>query len=319
MLAPTGYEIVKKLAHGGQADVYKAAVTRGNAEHVVVKIFHCVDAQAVCHSELRMLTVVQGHRNIVRLIEGFASHGGVPAIVLELYARDLEKLALKRRMREAKALDMMRGVLCALRHVHSFGIVHRDVKPDNVAVGRDGVARLMDFGTAAFIHDQEKMRVFAGTMGYIAPEMLEKKAYGFPVDIFAFGATLYFALGQKGAFDTTEMTPASIAVKTKKGVVSFDGNFDHVSGGTQDAIRWLMHETPIWRPTASEALSSAPFAVAIEVPREDAPTNAVLEEPEPHPQAALVLEVRAPSHARERPARPAPRARVRPAANGEAL
>eukprot|EP00928_Gymnodinium_smaydae_P042368 TRINITY_DN2853_c0_g3_i1.p1 TRINITY_DN2853_c0_g3~~TRINITY_DN2853_c0_g3_i1.p1 ORF type:complete len:347 (+),score=52.63 TRINITY_DN2853_c0_g3_i1:44-1042(+) len=304
-----GYTKVRKLARGGQATVYKASAGRGDAEHVAVKLFHqSASANAACQSELRLLTTVQGHRHIARLVDVVEPQGGPYALVLELYARDLSKLVLKRRLREAKAVAIIRGVLSALEHVHSLDIIHRDVKPENVAIGGDGEARLIDFGVATSIHNKENMLMFPHSPGYAAPELLERKPYGFPVDMFGLGATFYFALSQELAFATLDMKNESIIAKTKKCVVSFGEKFDRVTSGTQNAIRWLMHETAKWRPKASDALSSAPFAVPLNVQSEEEAVNVASEESRPQ---AVHFEARAPTQARERPARPAPRARFR--------
>eukprot|EP00928_Gymnodinium_smaydae_P051739 TRINITY_DN3535_c0_g2_i1.p1 TRINITY_DN3535_c0_g2~~TRINITY_DN3535_c0_g2_i1.p1 ORF type:complete len:328 (-),score=47.56 TRINITY_DN3535_c0_g2_i1:203-1186(-) len=308
MAVRTGYAIVKELADGGQAKVYKAVATSGNRAQVAVKVFRGAHAHVACQSEVRYLAAVQGHRNVARLIEGFDAHGGPCALVLELYARDLFRLATKRRMSETKAVDIMGGVLSALEHVHSLDIVHRDVKPENVALGRDGVARLMDFGVAASIHDRESMRTFPGSLGYAAPELLDKKPYGFSVDIFASGATFFFALSQRLPYATQDMTPASLSVRMRKGVISFGADFDHVSDDTQGAMRWLMHVNASSRPKASDALNAAPFGPALDAGRMDELPNAASDEPRP---SVPVLEVRAPSQARERPPRPAPLARIR--------
>eukprot|EP00928_Gymnodinium_smaydae_P034528 TRINITY_DN24442_c0_g2_i1.p1 TRINITY_DN24442_c0_g2~~TRINITY_DN24442_c0_g2_i1.p1 ORF type:complete len:227 (+),score=25.88 TRINITY_DN24442_c0_g2_i1:2-682(+) len=149
------------------------------------------------------------------------------------------------------------------------------------------------------------MRTFPRSLGYAAPELLDKKPYGFSVDIFAAGATFFFALSARLPFAAQDMTPESVSVRMKKGVISFDERFHHVSDGTQGAIRMFMHGNPSWRPTASAALSSAPFGPAVDV--EELP-NAASDDPH---RLAPDLKVRAPSQARERPARPAPHARTR--------
>eukprot|EP00928_Gymnodinium_smaydae_P034526 TRINITY_DN24442_c0_g1_i1.p1 TRINITY_DN24442_c0_g1~~TRINITY_DN24442_c0_g1_i1.p1 ORF type:complete len:202 (+),score=15.53 TRINITY_DN24442_c0_g1_i1:61-606(+) len=104
------------------------------------------------------------------------------------------------------------------------------------------------------------------------------------------------------------MTPESISARMKKGFLSFDERFDHVSDGTQDAIRMFMHGNPTSRPTSSTALRSAPFGPAVDVERLEELPNVSSDGPQ---RLVPDLEVRAPSQARERPARPAPRARTR--------
>eukprot|EP00928_Gymnodinium_smaydae_P041559 TRINITY_DN28109_c0_g1_i1.p1 TRINITY_DN28109_c0_g1~~TRINITY_DN28109_c0_g1_i1.p1 ORF type:complete len:245 (+),score=27.71 TRINITY_DN28109_c0_g1_i1:80-736(+) len=209
-------------------------------------------------------------------------------------------------MGETEAVSIMRDVLLALEHVHALDIVHRDVKPENVGLGKDSVARLMDFGIATSMTDGENLRTFSHSVGYAAPELLAKKPYGFPVDTFALGATFYFALSRKHAFATSSMTSKSIAAKTKKGVISFGKRFDRVREDTTNAIRWLMHESASWRPTASEALNMFPFSELTPVSNAHAHACVTAESPAPLP---VVTEVQPPKEARRRSARPVPRPR----------
>eukprot|EP00928_Gymnodinium_smaydae_P096242 TRINITY_DN8456_c0_g4_i1.p1 TRINITY_DN8456_c0_g4~~TRINITY_DN8456_c0_g4_i1.p1 ORF type:complete len:340 (+),score=45.65 TRINITY_DN8456_c0_g4_i1:136-1020(+) len=275
-------------------------------KHVAVKIFNAASAETVMRSEVQVLKAAQGHRNIVRLVEDFDAYVGPRAFVLELCQEDLHTLTSANPFMEDEAVKIMRGVLSALDHLRELCIVHRDVKPENIALGEDGSPRLIDFGVAAFLSDEKQMSMFRGTPGYAAPEIVKKQANGFPADMFAAGATWFYILSGQLAFATETMSKRSILVKTKKCVVSFDCKFDNVTDATKDMIRWLMHKHASWRPQPRAAVCSSPFVVASSNARRPpaAQTFAFQEAP-------LSLDVRPPSGARSGRARPAPKARIR--------
>eukprot|EP00928_Gymnodinium_smaydae_P094320 TRINITY_DN7901_c0_g3_i1.p1 TRINITY_DN7901_c0_g3~~TRINITY_DN7901_c0_g3_i1.p1 ORF type:complete len:346 (-),score=37.77 TRINITY_DN7901_c0_g3_i1:95-1132(-) len=332
-----GYGYVRKLGSGAQARVYEAVAREGIAEnidtgnHVAMKIFRARVDQAVVQSELRCLTAAQGHRNIIRLFATIDARGVPKAILLELCCTDLHCLVEKSPLIESKAVKIVRDVLFALQHVHTIGIVHRDVKPDNIALGEDGNARLLDFGVATFIDDVEGMNLYRGTPGYAAPEIMEKRAYGFQVDIFSLGVTFYFVFSCQMPFSTPKMPHASIAMRMKMGLLSFGDHFDQISGDTKDVIALFTYGAASGRPKASDALGLRPFLVSqsVEEPLEAARPSAPVVEPrqpeEPRarpprlvPRAleaarplAPVVEPRQPQEPRARPPRPAPKARVR--------
>eukprot|EP00928_Gymnodinium_smaydae_P077938 TRINITY_DN6148_c0_g2_i3.p1 TRINITY_DN6148_c0_g2~~TRINITY_DN6148_c0_g2_i3.p1 ORF type:complete len:373 (-),score=61.85 TRINITY_DN6148_c0_g2_i3:424-1542(-) len=261
-----GYVLEKKLGSGLHAKVYRAKLLRTSGgdvnddnDEVAVKIFRGRDCAALLQRELRFLTAVQGHHNIVHLVESITDTPRLKALVLELCGKDLCTLTAERVFSEAEAADFMPDALSALRHVHNLRIVHRDVKPDNIALGRDGTARLMDFGISAWTFDDLEMLRKCGSPGYMAPEIIDQKSYGPPVDIFAFGATMYFILSNQHAFSTECGTVESMLAKTKFCVVSFGTNFHHVSDDSRKLISWCMHEDAKWRPDASFAVSCPPF------------------------------------------------------------
>eukprot|EP00928_Gymnodinium_smaydae_P046411 TRINITY_DN3091_c0_g1_i1.p1 TRINITY_DN3091_c0_g1~~TRINITY_DN3091_c0_g1_i1.p1 ORF type:complete len:257 (+),score=34.58 TRINITY_DN3091_c0_g1_i1:65-835(+) len=243
----------KRLGRGLQAKVYKAkgVQNEGSKESgadVAIKIFQGRSARSSMQTELSFLTSVQGHRNVVRLVEHIALSSTLSALVLELCNKDLLTVTSKRCLTEAEAVEVMPGVLCALRHMHGLQIVHRDIKPDNIAIGKDGSARVLDFGISAWTSDKIEMCRKCGTPGYMAPEMVDRKSYGTSVDIFAFGATLYFSLSNQHAFASKGSTTESIMEKTRLCVVSFGRMFDHVSDNGKQLILWCMHEDSVCGP-----------------------------------------------------------------------
>eukprot|EP00928_Gymnodinium_smaydae_P046412 TRINITY_DN3091_c0_g1_i3.p1 TRINITY_DN3091_c0_g1~~TRINITY_DN3091_c0_g1_i3.p1 ORF type:complete len:387 (+),score=51.49 TRINITY_DN3091_c0_g1_i3:55-1215(+) len=304
-----GYVLSKRLGRGLQAKVYKAkALTtsgcKENGDDVAVKIFHGREARSSLEAELSFLTAVQGHCNVVRLIQGISHTPKLNALVLELCNTDLCTLTSKRCLTEGEAVAIMPGVLCALRHMHELQIVHRDIKPDNVAVGKDGSARVLDFGISAWIFDEVEMCRRCGTPGYMAPEIVDRKSYGTSVDIFAFGATLYFVFSNQHAFASKGSTIESILEKTKLGVVSFGPSFDRVSDNSKQLILWCMHEDAELRPDASFALTCPPFATDSHGEGAQRPESF---EEQLAARGHAKIHPSPPALPREGPARPAPR------------
>eukprot|EP00928_Gymnodinium_smaydae_P098819 TRINITY_DN9271_c0_g1_i1.p1 TRINITY_DN9271_c0_g1~~TRINITY_DN9271_c0_g1_i1.p1 ORF type:complete len:293 (+),score=53.95 TRINITY_DN9271_c0_g1_i1:93-971(+) len=258
------YQLVQQIGQGAQARVYTALVPdddniNDHEQYVAVKVFEKANAQAAMRSELQFLTAVQGHPNIVRLVDWLDSKKGLHALVLEFCFEDLRKLVSRQRFTQDRAIETMRGVLSALAYVHELDIVHRDVKPDNIAIAEDGCPRLMDLGLATWLTDEEEMCRFPGSIGFAAPELDAKTAYGLPVDVYASGATFYFILGGKVASETRCMEERNFTACMRHCIVTFDHNFDHVNDQVKETITWLMHMQASQRPSASRALLSAPF------------------------------------------------------------
>jgi len=158
-----------------------------------------------------------------------------------------------RRFKEPRAHQVMADLLSALAHTHRCGIVHRDVKADNLLLTKHGKAVLADFGIAALISDAEAMCQSCGTPGYVAPEVIGRKPHGVKVDSFSAGVTLYFMLCGKLPF--TGSSTISVLTRTMKDEVSFESHpeFSKVSGRCKDFIHKLLLKDPCSRPTAEQA------------------------------------------------------------------
>ncbi|CAE7543877.1 PEPKR2 [Symbiodinium natans] len=114
---------------------------------------------------------------------------------MELYpGGDLFEQVMKHGpMKEADSAEVMLGLLSALAHVHSLGIVHRDVKCENILIAENR-AILADFGIAASLADTGAMDKRVGSPGYAAPEVLTGEPYSEKIDVFAAGVVLYYCL-----------------------------------------------------------------------------------------------------------------------------
>jgi serine/threonine-protein kinase len=187
------YQLIKKLGRGGFGEVWLAKnVTAFVAREVALKIPHDenVDLNAI-KQEAEIWLAASGHPNVLPFIEANVYEDYV-AIVSE-YApdgslRDWLKQHGGRAPSVEAAVEMTRGILNGLAHLHARNIIHRDLKPDNVLL-RGTTPLITDFGIARFL-DLTKSSIIAGTPVYMAPETFDAKRNQ-QTDIWSVGVMLY--------------------------------------------------------------------------------------------------------------------------------
>ncbi len=191
------FQLLRELGRGAQARVWLAHDPRLDREVALKLLDPAADATAVSLwlHEARAVSRLT-HPNIVPVFEA-DEHDGEPYLVFEYV--EGPTLAQARRTRPAlparEAVLLMLGVLDALAAAHEQGIVHRDLKPSNILLGRDGRARVMDFGIAArmargtVVASAEDGRI-VGSPGYISPEAARGEAPVPAMDVFAAGVLL---------------------------------------------------------------------------------------------------------------------------------
>jgi eukaryotic-like serine/threonine-protein kinase len=185
------FELKRPLGRGAQAQVWLAHDPRLQRE-VAVKVLSNADDAAAVGEWMREAHAVSrlAHPNIVPVFEADAG-GGAPYLVFE-YVEGGTLSELVRRegaLPPRRAVDVMVEVLAALAEAHGQGIVHRDLKPSNVLMGKDGRARVMDFGIAARMSGASDGRI-VGTAGYLSPEAARGEAPTPQMDVFSAGVML---------------------------------------------------------------------------------------------------------------------------------
>ena len=222
------YEIQAPLGAGGMGEVYRARDPKLNRD-VAIKILPealAADAVALARFEREAQAVAAlSHPNILA-IHDFGVERGTPYAVMEL----LDGLTLRDQMGGAavpprKAVEYALQIAAGLAAAHARGITHRDLKPDNVFVTRDGHVKILDFGlakqrpvapadatAAATRHVETGQGTVLGTVGYMAPEQLRGQDVDHRSDIFAFGAVLYEMLAGRRAFQGATPADAASAV-----------------------------------------------------------------------------------------------------------
>jgi beta-lactam-binding protein with PASTA domain len=210
------YRLERKLGSGGMADVWLAEDTE-LGRHVAIKILHeryANDEQFVERFR-REATHAAGlsHQSIVSIYDRGASNGSYYIVMEYVEGRTLKELILSRGPCPVPvAISYTRQILAALRYAHRNGIIHRDIKPHNVIVDREGRVKVADFGIArAGTSQMTEAGSIIGTAQYLSPE----QARGAPVDessdLYSTGVVLYELL--TGTVPFTGETPVETAMK----------------------------------------------------------------------------------------------------------
>jgi eukaryotic-like serine/threonine-protein kinase len=209
------YAVTARIAHGGMATVYRATDTRLDRE-VALKVMH---AELARDEEFRHRFIGEAksvarlsHQNVVAVFDQGAD-GPFLYLAMEFVpGRTLKGLLRDSgRFPPATALEIMAGVLDGLAAAHASGIVHRDVKPENVLVTADGRVKVADFGLARALSTAGHTRtgLLIGTVGYVPPEQVTGDPIGPAGDVYSAGVMLFELL--TGRLPFTGDTPLSIA------------------------------------------------------------------------------------------------------------
>lgn len=212
------YEILECIGTGGMADVYKARCHRLN-RLVAVKILkpelaRDTDFRRRFHDESQAVAMLS-HANIVAVYDVSRSDE-LDYIVMEL----MDGLTLKQYMKKRgtplnwrEALHFITQIIRALGHAHSRGIIHRDIKPQNILVLRDGSAKVADFGIARLVSAAQATltQEALGSVHYISPEQARGSHIDGRSDLYSAGVVLYEMLTGRLPFEGE--TPVSVAIQ----------------------------------------------------------------------------------------------------------
>ena len=210
------YEILEEIGCGGMAVVYRARCHRLN-RYVAVKILkeelsRDEDFRRRFHAESQAVAMLS-HPNIVAVYD--VNHSGdADYIVMEL----IDGLTLKQYMQQRGALSWREAlhfatqIAKALEHAHSRGIVHRDIKPHNIMILKDGSVKVADFGIARLNSSQNTLtREALGSVHYISPEQAKGAQVDARSDLYSLGVVMYEMLTGKPPYDGE--SPVAIAIQ----------------------------------------------------------------------------------------------------------
>ena len=265
------YRIIGLLGEGGMGEVYRATdLTLGQS--VALKFLPPAAAGNErllerFHGEVRVARQVS-HPNVCRVYD-IGESEGLPFISMEYVdGEDLSTL-LQRigRLPCDKALDTARKICAGLAAAHSRGVIHRDLKPQNVMMNRRGEILIMDFGLAAIADHLEGLEARNGTPGYMSPEQLRGAEVTARSDIYALGLVLYELFTGKRPYEAKSV-PQLIDLQEHAQLSSMSAIAADVDPAVERIIRRCLDPDPSKRPSSALAVSAAlpggdPLAAAL--------------------------------------------------------
>lgn len=136
------------------------------------------------------------HPNIIKTFGLFLSETRPPCIILEYCPKNLEQLILDNKCTKVELVFYIYQIVEGMRCIHEKNVIHRDLKPTNILITRDGIIKISDFGISKLMTVEEQtMTLGAGTQKFMAPEIInEEDHYNEKVDVYSFGVVLFYIL-----------------------------------------------------------------------------------------------------------------------------
>ncbi|RHZ56303.1 hypothetical protein Glove_402g55 [Diversispora epigaea] len=254
------FKILDKLGAGAYGQV-NLAYNKNDPEQKKVVLKYVVKSQILvdCWTRDKTLGTVPleihilhtlrriPHPNIVQMVDYFEDEDyyyiemGLHGVGMDLF----DYIELNAAIPESEIKSIFRQVALAIQHLHHHGIVHRDIKDENVILDEHGNIQLIDFGSSAYIKPGRKYDTFCGTIDYAAPEVLTGKKYdGHPQDIWALGILLYTLIYKENPFYNIDE------------IIARDLRIPYIfSEGSIDLIKKMLDRDVDKRPTIDDVLN----------------------------------------------------------------
>ena len=209
------YELIEMLGSGGMADVYKASDRKLN-RYVAVKILrheYSSDESFITRFQQEAMAAASIQNPYVVNVYDVGEENGINYIIMEL----AEGITLKEYIQKKGKLEIIESINIAMqivngiREAHDHGIIHRDIKPQNVMVSPGGRIKVMDFGIAKAVTAQTITANTVGSVHYISPEQARGSACDERCDIYSIGITMYEMITGRVPFDGDSTVAIALA------------------------------------------------------------------------------------------------------------
>jgi len=262
------YRLVHEIGRGGMGSVWLAERVDGEfVQQVALKLIRpdlgSPEAEPRFRRERQILAALK-HPNIAQLLDGGVSADGRLWLAMEYIAgHSLRELVQRGPMAPKRLIGLASQVASALAHAHAAGVVHRDLKPDNVMIANEGFAKVLDFGVAKLLddgadatggHAATQPGRMIGTTPYMSPEQAGGEHVDFRSDQFALGAVLYEAATGSPAF-ARETPSQTVAAVLRDAPPAIDSLADSLPPGLVRIVRRCLEKDPKDRYGATSDLA----------------------------------------------------------------
>ena len=308
------YEILEKIGSGGMSVVYKAQCHTLN-RLVAIKVLKeefAFDRAFIDKFRMEAQAAARlSHPNIVSVYD-VVEEGALHYIVMELIEGVTLKSYIEKKgcLENKEAIDIAIQVASGIAAAHSHHIVHRDIKPQNIIISRDGKVKVADFGIAKAVSAQTMNATAVGSVHYISPEQARGGYCDERSDIYSFGITLYEMVAGKVPFEGDNTVAVALAHLEDPVVPPTEYNPD-ICPGLEQIILKCTQKRPDMRYGAMEDVIADLRRVLVD-PQADV-LAAVREEAEPDADSTRMLTKEEMGAIKEGRRRPAPRKKHRDA------
>lgn len=213
------YKIIAEIGHGGMGEVYRAVRADGQYEReVAIKLVRGgYDTSELLQRFLheRQILASLDHPNIARLYDGGTTEDGIPYLVMELIeGTPIDQYCEQHNLSVNERLKLFTDVCAAVQYAHQRLVIHRDIKPGNILVTKDGIPKLLDFGIAKFLDPSsgiETTLVRPMTPEYASPEQIRGEPITTATDVYSLGVVLYRLLTGRSPYPESTRTPLEYA------------------------------------------------------------------------------------------------------------
>lgn len=213
-----------------------------------------VKGEETVHREVEIMQHLSGHPGVVTLKAVYEDSESFH-LVMELCSggRLIDQMTKEGRYSEQRAANIFKELMMVIKYCHDMGVVHRDVKPENILLTTSGKIKLADFGLAVRITNGQSLAGLAGSPAYVAPEVLTGN-YSEKVDVWSAGILLHALLVGVLPFQGDSLEDVFEAIKTVQ--LNFHtGIWDSVSKPARDLLERILTRNADSRITAEEVLS----------------------------------------------------------------
>lgn len=252
------YSVLKYLGSGATADVFQVLLKSNRRAYVLkqMPLANMSDEEKLRAKQEILVMDGVDHPNVVKFHESFSSDSSVDIVMEYCEGGTLEQLIERQRYEgnpfpEDVLIEWMAELLCALAHIHSKRILHRDLKTGNIFVTEKNHLKLGDFGVCTILTNANaKAESMIGTPLYFAPEVCENDAYDERSDVWSLGIVFYEMCTLRRPFEADNLFSLIQNILTQE-VAPFKTGLDI---SFEEIVRKMLSKDPNDRPTAQELI-----------------------------------------------------------------